>query len=199
MKQPLLAGVAMLLAIAPGAAMAQDATDYLRGSDVDLSITDDALQALFTRDAGAVGLPGQELSLGLLLSEDRDIVGTAQVMVPATVNTSLPVTFKFGGKALAGLLDEGDDVVAFAPGAEARFNLSAGRPMAVVGNIFYAPDILTFGNADNVLDFNVRYEVGFTDRATGYAGYRVLTFDRDPGRGEDDIAEGLQIGVRFAF
>ncbi len=199
MKQALLMGSAIMLALAPVAAQAQSTTDYLRGSDVDLSINQDALEAIFTRDARAVGLPGQDLSLGLLLSEDRDIVAHGAVMVPTSVDAGLPVTFRFGGKAIFGLLEGGDDVVALAPGAEARFNLRAGRPMAVVGNIFYSPDILTFGNADHVVDANVRYEVGFPDPATGYVGYRYLNFDRNSGGGDDDIVNGLQVGVRFAF
>ncbi len=70
--------------------------------------------------------------------------------------------------------------------------------MAMVGNIFYAPDILTFGDADDVLDFNVRYEVQFIPRAVGLVGYRLLDFDRDEA-GDDEIVENVQLGLRFAF
>ncbi len=99
----------------------------------------------------------------------------------------------------AALLDDpDDDVFGLAPGLEARYALPFGTPMAVVGNIFYAPDILTFGDADDVLDFNVRFEVQFIPRAVGFVGYRLLDFDRDEGE-DDEIVENVQLGLRFAF
>jgi hypothetical protein len=188
---------ALAAGLLPAVALAQAPE---RQGELDLAITDDALQAVYTRNARPVGLPGNDMSIGILFTDDRDIIGTGQVMAPITPMQGMPVSFSVGAKAMAGFLaDPSEDVFALAPGAEARFNLAAGRPMAVVGNIFYAPSILTFGDADDVLDFNVRFEVGVADQTTAYAGYRVINFDRDQSSGDDDVINGLQLGVRFAF
>ncbi len=80
-----------------------------------------------------------------------------------------------------------------APGAEARYAL----PMAVVANIFYAPEIITFGEADDILEFNVRYELQVASRAVGSVGYRLLDVDRD--NGDDQAVENVQLGLRLAF
>jgi hypothetical protein len=40
--------------------------------------------------------------------------------------------------------------------------------MYIAGDFFYAPDILTFGDADRVIDFNVRYELQFLQNTTGF-------------------------------
>jgi hypothetical protein len=172
-----------------------------RTNAVELALTEETLQAAYFTDAGVVGLRGSSLALGLLLSDDRDIVASGMVMVPNILANAVPgpLSLTIGGKVYAAFLDDPDDgVFGLAPGVEARYALPFGTPMAVVGNIFYAPDILTFGDADDVLDFNVRYEVQFIPRAVGFVGYRLLDFDRDEA-GDDEIVENVQLGLRFAF
>jgi hypothetical protein len=84
-----------------------------------------------------------------------------------------------------------------APAARVRLPLG-GPPMYIAGDFFYAPDILTFGDADAVVDFNVRYELQFLQNTTAFVGYRLLDFDRE-GSGEDDIVNTLNVGLRHAF
>ncbi len=70
--------------------------------------------------------------------------------------------------------------------------------MAVVANIFYAPEIITFDDADDILDVNVRYELQVASRAVGFVGYRLLDRGRD-NAGDDQVVEDVQLGLRFAF
>lgn len=176
-----------------------------QAAEVEFALTDETLQGTFITDGARIGLEGSDLSLGLLFSDDRDIVVNGGLMFPGLGEGGLaedvipgPISVRVGAKAFAALLaDPSDDVFAIAPGAEARFTLPTGIPMTAVANVFYSPDILTFGNADDVLDFNVRLEAQFVERVTGFVGFRLLTFDRDAG--EDDVVEHIQIGVRFGF
>ena len=57
---------------------------------------------------------------------------------------------------------------------------------------------MVFGDADNILDFNVRYELQVSSRAVGFVGYRLLDCDRD-NAGDDQVVEDVQPGLRFAF
>lgn len=176
-----------------------------QAAEVELSLTEETLQGRYITDGALVGVPRSDLSVGLLFSDDRDIVLSGGLMVPGLGEDGFgedvmpgPITVRFGAQAFAALLaDPSDDVFAIAPGVEARYALPTGIPMTAVANIFYAPDILTFGNSDDVLDFNVRLEAEFVERTTGFVGFRLLTFDRS--FGEDDVVENIQIGVRFGF
>lgn len=175
-------------------------TASAQAADVEVALTEDVIQGAFIMDAAPVGLPGSDLSFGLLFSDDRDIVLSSGLMVPVLTQDvgPGPITVRIGGRAYGALLaDPSDDVFALAPGIEGRFALPTGIPTAVVANIFYAPDIVTFGNADDVVDFNTRFEAQFTERVTGFVGFRLLSFDRDVG--EDDIVENFQLGIRVAF
>ena len=173
----------------------------VRTDGVEIGLTEDTIQGTFFTDAGRIGVPGGGLALSLLLSEDRDLVASGSLMVPI-IQTNIvpgPLSLSVGAKAFGAFLaDPSDDVFAIAPGVEGRYALPfGGIPMGIVTNVFYAPEILTFGEADNVLDFNIRFEAQFTQSVVGFVGYRLLEFDRDGG--DDQIVENVQFGVRFAF
>ncbi len=169
---------------------------------IELAVTDDTLQGRFLTDAGLVGLEGNTIGFGLLVSDDRDIVGSVEFLAPGVLRDLLPdfLQVSLGARGLVGFLDDpDDDVFGIAPGAAARVRLPlGGPPMYIAGDFFYAPDILTFGDADSVMDFNVRYELQFLQNTTGFVGYRLLDFDRED-RGKDEIVDTFNVGLRFAF
>ena len=175
----------------------------LEDRQIEAAVTTETLRADFSTDAGLIGLDGNRLGAGLLFSSDNDIVLSGQLMAPGILDqiNIVPefLTLSVGGKAVAGLLAEpDDDVFGVMPGAEARWLIPLfGLNTWVVGNIFYAPDILTFGDADEIIDFAVNYEVQFLPQTVGFAGYRLLTFERDAG--DDDIVDSIQVGLRFTF
>lgn len=170
---------------------------------IELEITGDSIEGRFLTDADIVGLGGNQLGVGLLLSEDRDTVANGQILAPGLLQRFLPdfVSLSLGARAYIALLaDPDDDVAAIAPGAKARVGLPflEDVPVAGVGEIFFAPDILSFGEAEEVIDFSGRLEVQFLERTTGFVGFRVLNFERKGG-GEDTIVDSLMGGIRFTF
>ncbi|HEX6144467.1 MAG TPA: YfaZ family outer membrane protein [Geminicoccaceae bacterium] len=172
-----------------------------RPNRIEVALTEEVLQGKYIRDADLVGLPGNTLAFGILFSDDRDIVGTTELLAPGLIDQWLPpfISLSLGGKAYLGLLDDpSDDVFALAPGAEVRVDIPLDVPMAGVGRIFYAPDIATFGDSDEVFEFDVRAEVRFLPQTTGFVGYRLLNFEREDG-GDDKIVNGIHAGIRFAF
>lgn len=173
------------------------------GQEIELAVTEETLQGRYNRDADLVGLDGNRLSFGLLLSDEREAVINGEIMAPGLLAGMLPdfVTLSLGGTAMIGLLDEpDDDIIALAPGAEARVRLPVpfDTPMFGVGRIFYAPDVVTFGDADRVIDFEGRFEVQFLENTVGFVGYRVLNFERED-QGDDKVVNNLQAGLRFVF
>ncbi|MGH8167199.1 MAG: hypothetical protein ACREQ1_08170, partial [Woeseiaceae bacterium] len=69
--------------------------------------------------------------------------------------------------------------------------------VTIVGQVAYAPDILTFGSADNMFDVVARAEIPLTDRVTGFGGYRQFEIDLVEGRTE--LEESIHIGLRYRF
>ena len=147
---------------------------------------------------------GNRLSFGIFIDEDRDIIGNAKLMIQDLLKDQLamPLSFSAGTKAYLGLVNDpkDEDVFAIAPGVGARFDIPIilGMPMYVDADFFYAPEILTFGNADNVVDFTTRFEVDFLPSLTAFIGYRILRFDMED-TGKHNFDKSFHLGMRYSF
>ena len=171
-----------------------------RRDQVELAITGDTFEGRYLTGGGMVGLDQTSLGLGVFFDSERNIIPQAQLMFGGPLRGTVPdfFTLSAGGRAHVAFLDDPEDeVFDLAPGLEARLSLPFETPMAIVGSLFYAPEIFTFGDADHVWDANVRFEVQFLQNTTGFAGYRFIDFDRE--EDADEIVDGFQFGVRFGF
>jgi hypothetical protein len=169
---------------------------------LELEGTEDTITIRYLTSGGRIGLQGTELGLGLLVSSDRDIIGSARILAPDLLERFMPpnISLRLGGKAMMALLDDpSDEAFSIGPGVEARVGLPflENTPVAAVGEVYYAPDILTFGEAKRTFEFSGRVEVQFLQNTTGFVGYRRLEFDRDTG--DDEIVNNVMFGLRFAL
>lgn len=139
-----------------------------------------------------------DLDYGFLLSQDRDIIASAALMVPIDVHLVPGLTFEVGPQGyladLSGL--QKTDIFAVAAGANVRYEIMHRWGLAAFGSAFYSPGVLTFGNADNLYDFTAGGEIRFTRRLTGLAGYRWLKFTTV---GEPNVRVGNEVfaGLRW--
>jgi hypothetical protein len=194
MKMP-IAILATVLACIATSANSQESAGGQRG---EVSLSNDTLQLRYVGEDGAVGGNGQ-LTGAFFLSEERDIVLSAGALFPANLDIGR-LTLRFGPQVYAALLDEeNNDVLAMSVGAEARFVLNRRMGLAVSGQAFYAPDILTFGAADNLTDLSARVEVQAGPQLLAFGGMRWFEFDLIEGGGEQTLQEELFVGVGYRF
>jgi len=135
---------------------------------------------------------------GVFLGEERDIVLNVAKMYGMDFGRRFDVTL--GPQLYAALLrDENQDVMALSLGGEVRFYFDPQRRFAVSGHAFYAPDVLSFGSADNLVDLSARAEMQVSDRVMAFAGMRWFRFDLTNGGGERTLQEELFVGARYHF
>jgi hypothetical protein len=176
----------------------------VQAQDVEITASDEVIQLSYLKSSNLLGSGQQDLNFGILLTEDRDIVGSAGLMVPRLLNTIFPnwLTVSAGAKGYFSLLSEPQDadIFSLAPGVEARINASTmGIPMYLIGSFFYAPEILTFGDADSMYDYEIRFELDFSSSVTGLIGYRKLRYKLDRIDDHRNVEDGLIVGVRVGF
>jgi hypothetical protein len=190
-----IAMLAAVLACIGTSAYAQERDSGQRG---EVALSNDTLQLRYLGDEGAVNGGGQ-LTGAFFLSEERDIVLSAGVLFPADLDIGR-LTLRFGPQVYAALLDEeNNDVLAMSVGAEARFVLNRRMGLAVAGQAFYAPDILTFGSADSLTDLSARAEVQLGPQILAFGGMRWFEFDLIDGGGERTLQEELFVGIGYRF
>jgi hypothetical protein len=181
-------------------AQQRDAADEQRG---ELALSNDTLQLRYVGRDGQVGTGGQ-INGAFFLSEERDIVLSGSMLFPADLPDNLDLgdrlTLRFGPQAYAALLEEeNNDVFAMSIGAEVRFVVNRRIGLAIAGQAFYAPDILTFGSADSLTDLSARAEVQVAPQLTAFGGMRWFEFDLTEGGGKRTLQEELFFGVGYRF
>ncbi len=189
--------IAAPLLFAAGQAVAQQ--EARGGSTAELALSNDTLQLRYLGSGNTVGVQGSQLTGGVFLGEERDFVLSAGLLFPADLGIRR-LNISFGPQLYAALLqEENDDVMAVSVGTEVRFFIDPDRGLAVSGQAHYAPDILTFGTADNLTDLSARVELDVAEQLQAFAGMRWFEFDLTDGSGERTLQEEVFVGVGYRF
>lgn len=182
---------------APVPVTAAEMTD--NGSAVELALSDDYLQGRYYTGTGLLGFDQATGHIGAYFSDNRDFIGNIGLMTDRIPLFIDGLTLSVGGRGYLALLsDPNDDVVGFAPGVEGRYGLPFDFPLALVGNIFYSPDVLTLGDAEDIIDIDARVEAEIVPDIVGFIGYREFRFDNDDGD-DTEAASEIQVGARFSL
>jgi hypothetical protein len=196
----------LLAAFAAGVATfpttAQQAPNGSRTSPdhgIEVFISEDALQALYTRRVNIGELGTADIHAGVFFNEDRDLVGIGDVLTDVADASRFPRwSFQVGPRTYAILLGtENQDIFGVGLGGRARYTVGHKQSLSIQLAGFYAPDILTFGQADNVSEVSTRVDLAFNPNLSGFIGYRI--FNVGLLGGDKRIDDGVQVGFRRNF
>ena len=95
------------------------------------------------------------------------------------------------------LNEENEDTFAVGFGGEAEFFFTRSQRTSIQLTAFYAPDILTFGIANNVQDMSIRLRTQIRDRTDIFVGYR--SFEIQTSLGDREVDDDAHIGFRRSF
>jgi hypothetical protein len=195
----LIAG-ALIVAASPLPLLAQPADSATsRGHEIEVFVAEDAIQATYKMNVDIGGLEANEIRGGFFFSEQRDFVLLGEMLVPVSDRARHPRwNLDVGPRVYGALLNvENEDVFALAVGGKLSYLFRQNGATTMSVSAFYAPDITTFGQADNATDVAVRFETQLTDAGRIFVGYRVFEFDL---QGADrTIDDGAHIGFVRRF
>lgn len=74
---------------------------FAQAGDLELYVSEDALQLAYINDIKLMEMEGNKLSFGIFFDEDRDIILNSGLMVPDLLKDQLPIplSFSVGTKA----------------------------------------------------------------------------------------------------
>lgn len=167
--------------------------------DLEIALSGDSANIEVQAESEGFGFSGSDLNAGLFFNDDDDFAIYAGLLVDGTPAGDQPFTYGLGGKIYYIDADTPNaTATAIALGVGVKFHIPARMPMAVGGDIYFAPDITAFGDADGLLDFRIRFEMDVLPNATAFAGYRRFEIDLDQG-GDYDLDDNPHVGIRFQF
>jgi hypothetical protein len=169
------------------------------GAIGELALSNDTLQLRYLSGKEDIGTEDSLIQGTVFLSEERDLVMSAALLFPVAFGIDR-LSISFGPQVYAALLnDENQDIMAVSLGAKLRFLLFQKMNVAIAGEAFYAPDILTFGSADNLTDLSARIELDVAPRVTVFGGMRWFEFDLTEGGGTQTLQEEVFVGAGYRF
>jgi hypothetical protein len=197
MRYPFSGPSAMALVLLLSYLASEVSAQDLRGLPAaEVAIAEESVQLRYMIPPPGTG--AGELGFGFFLNENRDLVASSNFYVEASQLGFRDLTILLGPVAYAALLStENNDIFSIALGAEARLQILRRPELTAVGRAAYAPDILTFGSADNLWDIVGRLELPLTDRVIGFGGYRLFEIDLLTGKSE--LEESIHLGIRYRF
>jgi hypothetical protein len=158
----------------------------------------------FLTQTASFGYGGADIGFGALVNQNNDVMVNAAILVSGSSAGDVKgLHFGVGAKAYGGTLDgeSGNlnvDGGAIAIGGRIRYVFPGSAPIAVLGEVFYAPEVTSISDFDGLREYRFDIELEVTPSARAYIGYRQLevTYNNDIDYEVDDEAH---IGVRFEF
>ncbi len=133
---------------------------------------------------------------------DSYYVGTLGVrVVGETGRQGNPLEAGVGGKLIA--ITSGDDdnldAVGLGLGFGLRYYPVSINRLAFGGQVHYAPEIVAFGDVNNLFEGILTVEYQVLPQAFAYVGYRLLKVEREDNGKSQDVDEGAHVGMRILF
>lgn len=165
---------------------------------LDINLGDNSAQIQYSSAMGRDSLGKSEFHMGFLYTDQDNLLGDVGILVKNDVGTGLPgVTVGIGVKGVMATTDN-SDALALALGTQVRFSPSAASRFGIAGQFYFAPNIVTFRDADRFIETGVRLEYEILPQAVAYLGYRKIKFGLETGP-DAVLDEGAHVGVKIAF
>jgi hypothetical protein len=162
-------------------------------------VSDDAIQLQYIRELQIEGFGPIEARGGVFYNEQRDLVGMADALVYIGDQAERrQIEVSVGARMYAAFLNtENEDTFSMGLGGEAQYFFGREARTSLKLALFYAPDILSFGIANDIEDVSIRLQTRVRDGTDIFIGYRSLELSTTVG--DREIDDNVHIGFRRSF
>jgi hypothetical protein len=169
--------------------------------NLDINLSNTAAQFKYSVPSGVAGK--SELFVSVLYNDVNSVLGEAGLLVMNEEGSAPGLSLGIGAKAVISTLKNVTanrlSASGAALGAQLRFEVPNDRRFAFSGEYYYAPKIITFGDADHFSQGTVRAEFAISALTQAYVGYRTTRFSMNNNLQDGVLDDGAHIGVRLAF
>jgi hypothetical protein len=166
---------------------------------IEAYVSDDSLQAQYGQELRIEGFGPVEVRGGVFYNETRDLIAVMDGLLYIGDQANVRQVEVNVGTRLYGafLNEENEDTFAVGFGGEAEFFFTRSQRSSIQLTAFYAPDILSFGIANNVQDVSLRLRTRIREATDIFVGYR--SFEIQTTLGDREVDDNAHIGFRRSF
>jgi len=169
--------------------------------EIDMTLSNDSAQFRYITHSNA-GFGDSEIDFGVLYTNSDEVMGMLGLMVVDDAGSGSPgLKVGLGIKAFTvSATKAGDfDAAALSLGAELNYTLPGfSDRLALNGQIFYAPDIVSFMDANRYMYSTARVEYEVLPQAVVYLGYRRVRIGLSE-MPSVTLDSDTHLGVQFYF
>lgn len=172
---------------------------FAAADTLDIGLSDTTAQFKYGVASGISGK--SEVYAELMYNDENSIIGGVGLLV-ANDEMNVPgLTIGVGAKAVVATIKTPGrkNASAAALGAQVRYELPAERRVAFSGELYLAPRIITFGDAERYQQYGARAEFSVSPQVQVYAGYRKTLFRLKSVTADSVLINGPHIGVQLSF
>ncbi|MBI5890024.1 MAG: hypothetical protein HZB47_05020 [Nitrosomonadales bacterium] len=151
----------------------------------------------------ASGLSGKsEVYAELMYNDVNSVIGGVGLLVANDEDQVPGLTIGVGAKAVASTIKAEPtrrNASALALGAQVRYELPVERRVAFAGEIYMAPKIITYGDANRYQQYGARAEFSISPQLQVYVGYRKTWFNLKTTGNDSVLINGPHVGVQLSF
>jgi hypothetical protein len=174
------------------------------GGGIDINLNNNAAQFQFSSSAGEMA-EGADLHAGLLYNDLNNVFIDAGLLAkgPDSGGEDGGPIIAVGAKGIFGMMHEKlkpavtDSGSAIAVGGEFGFAVP-GAPVALIGEFYGSPKIMTFADAERFSQFSLRLEITASPQAKIYFAYREIGFGIKQ-VGSIVLDSGAVVGLKASF
>lgn len=175
------------------------ASPHVLADAVDINLSNDVARFQYLAPMGHVGQGKSEFHMGFLYNDSNNILGDVGLLVMNSAGNANHLSGGIGGKVLFARIAN-NHAVALALGGKIRSAPFGDKRLGITGQLYFAPDIVTFGDADRYLETGVGVEYEIMPPAVVYIGYRKIKMGIKAALVPDlRLDEGAHVGIRITF
>lgn len=172
-------------------------------SSIEAYVSGKTIDVQYYRELRIDGVGPIQASAGIFYNEQRDLVGVFDALwYLGDEARQREIEVSVGTRVFAAFLNqENEDTLGVGFGGEAEWFFNQKRRSSLRLSAFYAPDILTFGIANNIKDYALDLRTRIGDRTFGFVGFRHLEVDTvaEAVSGNRNLDDEVHIGFRRTF
>lgn len=170
---------------------------------LDINLSNDTAHFQYLAKMGSLGEGKSEGHVGFLYNDANNKLVDVGLVVSNAGNSAAIASLGLGVKVIAARIEKSNSM-SLAIGGQIHITPADDRKFGIIGQVYSAPDIVAFGDAERYLETSLQMEYELIPKASVYIGYRKIEFDLNispiAGPSVDvDMDEGGHIGVRIAF
>ncbi|MGB0866647.1 MAG: YfaZ family outer membrane protein, partial [Granulosicoccaceae bacterium] len=173
----------------------------VQAAGLELDLSEESGEFTYLVNSRGVVEGGIDLGLSFFYNNREDIMLSANILsLGQQAKYGQPLQLGVGAKIYGGKLEDDREIGAIGIGGRLGYIIpSQISPVAVVAEIYFAPSVTSFGEAERLMELTTRIEAEITPTAVGFFGYRLTTARMADTEDDTELDDNLNIGVRFLF